>query len=390
MKRILYVIPGLNPSRNDGASNRCNSFISCFADNGYEVTCLALTNYKDYLEAYRHRSTYTSKAKWKLLPHLYFLDNRMKNIYLIFEKLYIFILNLFNAYDFILADYATGADIVSWVKGKTKIIVNYRGDQIDEHIMLHQCSESCPSVGNLRRLLRKSVQIADYSISVSEQLQQNVEEYAGCALKANYIFPCCADISRFKGIKEREDFEGRIVLGYFGGLSKWQCIDAVIEMAIALNRMDGRYLLLILTNSPTDDILARLEELGTDNYMIRSIGFSEVPLWISKMDISFNLREDRPLNTVSSPTKLSESLAAGVPVVVTEFSGDYKEIVVDGRTGVVLRDLKASDENLRKVDSFIQYKLTDDEKVRESCRAAVKNRTWQQYSLGLINFLESR
>ena len=81
MKKVLYVVPGLNPNNKDGASNRCESFINCFADNGYDVTCLALTYLKDYKNALNHKSEYTSKAKWKILPYLFFLDNYNTNFH---------------------------------------------------------------------------------------------------------------------------------------------------------------------------------------------------------------------------------------------------------------------------------------------------------------------
>ncbi len=387
MKKVLYVVPGLNPNNKDGASNRCESFINCFADNGYDVTCLALTYLKDYKNALNHKSEYTSKAKWKILPYLFFLDNYNKNILLIFIKLYVYILNQICKFDFVLVDYASGADVVSWLKGKLKIIVNYRGDQIDEHIMIHNCDQNCPSVRTLKRLISKSVDLADYSICVSEALRVNIETYAGKVLTSNFIFPCCADVNRFV-ISEKMEFKDRFVLGYFGGLSKWQCVDYVIDYAIKLNNIDKRYFLLLLTNSNTESIQDRLNLLGPDNYMIKSVGFSEIPRWLSLLDMSFNLRENRPLNIVSSPTKLSESLASGVPVVVTEYSGDYREIIKDGVTGLVLPDLEVTDENVSLIHSFMLRIHENNNMIRKACRSQVVNRTWKQYTLEFIKFIE--
>lgn len=387
MKKVLYIVPGLNPHNKDGASNRCESFINCFADNGYKVTCLALTYIKDYKDAIKYKSEYSVKAKWKILPYLYFLDNYHKNILLIFVRLYVYILDLIYKFDFVLVDYATGADVVSWLKGKSKIIVNYRGDQIDEHIMIHGCSKNCPSVQTLKRLIRKSVDVADYSICVSEALRDNIETYSGKKLESNFIFPCCADINRF-AISDKTEFQDRFVIGYFGGLSKWQCVDSVIDYAIKLNNIDKRYFLLLLTNSHTDSIKDRLTLLGQDNYMVKSVGFSEIPRWLTLMDISFNLRENRPLNIVSSPTKLSESLASGVPVVVTEYSGDYREVIKDGVTGVVLPCLEVTDENISKIHSYMQNIKEDNINVRYACRSQVVDRTWRRYASEFIKFIE--
>lgn len=388
-KSILYVIPGLNPLKKDGASNRCESFINCFADNGYDVTCLSLTIYKEYLSVLKQKSNLSGKAKWVILPHIYFLDVYLKNIYVLFEKIYVWFLTVINHYDYILADYATGADIVSLAKNNSRIIINHRGDLVDEHCLNHSCSIECPSIKTLIRLIKKSVSVAEYSITVSSALKRNIEEYAGMELKRNFIFPCCADLDRFSTDYRRDDrFSDRIVLGYFGGLSKWQCVDELIDLAIALNKIDARYFLLVLTNSPVSDIKPKLDRLGEQNYFVKAVDFSEMPKWISYMDVSFVLRDNRPLNIVSSPTKLSESLAAGVPVVVTRYSGDYSDIVIEGETGVVLDSLDLSAKDITRIHTFVCDTIADREMTRASCKRAVKGRTWKKYSSDFIKFIE--
>lgn len=388
-KSVLYVIPGLNPIKKDGASNRCESFINCFADNGYDVTCLSLTIYKEYLSVLKQKSHLSVKAKWKILPHLYFLDRYIKNIYVLFEKIYVWFLTVINHYDYILADYATGADIVSLAKNKSIIIINHRGDLVDEHCLNHSCSMECPSVKTLLRLIKKSVSVADYSITVSSALKRNIEEYTGIELKRNFVFPCCADLDRFSDDHRRDSrFKDRIVLGYFGGLSKWQCVDELVDLAIALNKIDERYFLLVLTNSPISYIKPKLDLLGEQNYFVKAVGFADMPKWISYMDVSFALRENRPLNIVSSPTKLSESLATGVPVVVTRFSGDYNDIITDGKTGVVLDGLDFSSKDITKVHDFVCESIRDRERTRIICKQAVQDRTWRNFSSDFINFIE--
>lgn len=388
MKRVLYVVPGLDPSYKDGASNRANSFINCFKADGYDVIVVALTYLKQFKNAYNKKSTYSKEAKWILIPHILF-SKEWLNFYAYIEKFILLLLTLWYKCDIVLADYSTGGVLASWTKARAKLIVNHRGDSIDEYIYTHNKGLDDSFVKTLNARLKTSIRKADMSICVSENLRKQLMEYSGLELNNTFIYPCCADIARFEQTSCPCNKE-KIVVGYFGGFNKWQCIDTILDIFIELRKKDSRFFLMLITNSSTEPYKEKLEKIGKENYSIKGVPFNEIPENISKMDASFALRESRPLNIVSSPTKLSESLAAGVPIIVTKASGDYAEMLIDNKNGLLIESIDYTADDIDRLYKFLLYVKENRKEVFDACQASVKGRTWNNYCKAFHKFIEER
>ncbi len=388
MKRVLYVVPGLDPSYKDGASNRANSFINCFKADGYDVIVVALTYLKQFKNAYNKKSTYSKEAKWILIPHILF-SKEWLNLYAYIEKFILLLLTLWYKCDIVLADYSSGGVLASWTKARAKLIVNHRGDSIDEYIYTHNKGQDDSFVKTLNARLKTSIRKADMSICVSENLRKQLMEYSGLELNNTFIYPCCADIARFEQTTCPCNKE-KIVVGYFGGFNKWQCIDTILDIFIELRKKDSRFFLMLITNSSTEPYKEKLEKIGKENYSIKGVPFNEIPENISKMDASFALRESRPLNIVSSPTKLSESLAAGVPIIVTKASGDYAEMLIDNKNGLLIESIDYTADDIDRLYKFLLYVKENRKEVFDACQASVKGRTWNNYCKAFHKFIEER
>ena len=388
MKRVLYVVPGLDPSYKDGASNRANSFINCFKADGYDVIVVALTYLKQFKNAYNKKSTYSKEAKWILIPHILF-SKEWLNLYAYIEKFILLLLTLWYKCDIVLADYSSGGVLASWTKARAKLIVNHRGDSIDEYIYTHNKGLDDSFVKTLNARLKTSIRKADMSICVSENLRKQLMEYSGLELNNTFIYPCCADIARFEQTTCPCNKE-KIVVGYFGGFNKWQCIDTILDIFIELRKKDSRFFLMLITNSSTEPYKEKLEKIGKENYSIKGVPFNEIPENISKMDASFALRESRPLNIVSSPTKLSESLAAGVPIIVTKASGDYAEMLIDNKNGLLIESIDYTADDIDRLYKFLLYVKENRKEVFDACQASVKGRTWNNYCKAFHKFIEER
>lgn len=70
-----------------------------------------------------------------------------------------------------------------------------------------------------------------------------------------------------------------------------------------------------------------------------------LPLWFSAADLAIYPFDDTLLNRTKCPVKLLDLLAAGVPVVA-DAVGQIAEIVVDGKTGVLVDPGVASSEGI--------------------------------------------
>lgn len=385
MKRVLYVVPGLNPLIKDGASNRVNSYAKCFAQGGYKVNILALCHIKEYFNLYKKRKSLDQSYHWILVPYIFWGNHRISLVMYFYLKPIILFIALMNKCTVVLADYAHGAAMSSWTRLYAKLIANHRGDSIDEMRLNMNLNDNSNYIKCYKSYLTHAVTHSDFSICVSNNLKKEIEQQTNQQINKCFIFPCCADINRFSSVISNTSKE-EIVLGYFGSLSKWQCIDEVIDLYSRLKSIDSRYKLLILTASDATTFKKQLDKIG--DYQIRSVSFDNMPQFISKMDISIALRVSRPLNIVSSPTKLSESLACGVPVVVTKATGDYADIVIHNENGFVLEDLDISENDLNALHKFCLSIKANKKVISSKCREAVKDRTWNNYSHAFIKFIE--
>lgn len=386
-KKILYIVPGYDPTYNDGVGNRVNSFVSAFESHGYEVTVAPLVWVKSWYRVWRRKGELRKSCKWLILPFYFSYDNLKYNLFIPLFRVLFWLYALVYRPSFILTDYAMGAYLVGLCRNKTKIIVNHRGDYIDEYAFSNGDIVEEHTLANMLKLLSYSVTIAHGSICVSEKLKNNIEFRTNKKLQKCYIFPCCPDIERFAKVEPvvSED----TIVGYFGGLNKWQCFSQVIEIAQRLSAVDSSIKLLILTNSDASSYRKDLEKLGKGNYIIKSVPYKDMPNEIARMDVSFALREDRDLNFVSSPTKIGESLAAGVPVVVTEASGDYIEQVRHKVNGYVLKNFQYSDKTIKDLSDYIRHVKANRKEISTLCKSSVENRKWKIHVDAFISMIET-
>lgn len=387
-KKLLYIIHGFNPIYKDGMANRVKSFIDCFTQSDYKVTVVALPSVKDYANVLKNRYSLDKKVNWIIIPTFaspnHILIDRINTIYI---SIVLFVIGIFIKPKFTLADAAKTIAMCKLLKSTCAIIGNYRADSVDEMMQLLNCEYPDPRVQNELEYVKASAKISDYSICVSKRLKSTVEQQAQTPLVNNFIFPCCAKIDRFENVTFNHD--AYIIIGYFGGLNKWQCIPQVIKFVIELRKLDNRYKLLIITQSKYDKFNNLLSELGENNYTIKSSDINGMPQLISQMDVSFAIRDNYTLNIVSSPTKLSESLAAGVPLIVSQYSGDYEEIV-DDTTGCVIDDTNITPENISKIHQFCQKVKNNRALYYNNCRNKISDRTWEKYRDNFISFIEKR
>lgn len=377
-------MPGYNPTYNDGAHNRVKSFCKCFSQKGYEVHVVAMVHARQYFKARKAKKNLSKDVVWHFIPYYFF-----ENSALVLYQCLLWWQTLLLRPKFVLADYCTGGVYAKLTKHLSHLIVNYRGDTIDEAKFSQGLQEDDPHLKVLKKFLKESVKNANSSICVSRNLKTNIETRTSLSLKSCFIFPCCADLSRFQNITCEHREEDVITFGYFGGLNAWQCFDEVIEATLKAKNRGLKVRLLVLTQSDWQPYKLKLQQLD-GQHEIRSVSSSDIPQAIAEMDISFALRQDTPLNVVSSPTKIAESLAAGVPVVVTKSSGDYSETVRDGATGLVFDNPELTNADIDRLVSFAKGVKQNREKFFIDCRIAVNGREWERYADGFIKSIEQQ
>ena len=149
----------------------------------------------------------------------------------------------------------------------------------------------------------------------------------------NIIFKTRIDIRDELGLKNK------IAFVYCGSYRTYQLIDKTLELYLSINKKIPNTKLFIFTNNQ-DEIKREIEliNLPIENYRLMSLERTEVDTYLNAMDFSLLLRDNSILNIVSSPTKFPEYLINGLPVITTDYVGDYSKQVRKHKLGYVLSD----------------------------------------------------
>lgn len=159
----------------------------------------------------------------------------------------------------------------------------------------------------------------------------------------SYAIPLCVDLDRFKRGKNEPKY-----YTYSGSGAPWQNLGFLSLVWAELHRLDPGIKFRVISRDSRAKVLAA----GLPKESIEFVGTSdldELANFLSEAKVGFLLREDTLVNRVSFPTKLSEYLASGSWVVVSDLDWDISEIVSDFKVGVLV----SPDSTPEQIASFI-------------------------------------
>jgi len=239
-------------------------------------------------------------------------------------------------------------------------------------------------------LERAACRAADAHACVSAPLRDVLRERHGVAAE---VFPCAADTRAFRpddDARERTraelDLGDALVLGFIGSAAGWQRPDAIVALfaRVAALKPDARLVVLtpdmdawatmLLAHGISVDAPTRPQPGAPA--LLRRVDHSEVPRHLAAFDATLLLRDRDAINHVASPIKFGESLACGVPVLLTRGIGDASALVEQRGLGVAFEDalLRGPDDEAALVD-FLRRLPRERARLSAACRA-VAEESW--------------
>lgn len=378
-KKVLIVFTNLNLKVEEGAKHRINSYINVYNKAEYDVEILGFL--KTNWFTINKKRFVNQKAKWRYricpLPiSQHFLFTKLLEWWF---KLNIVIQTNIRQYDIVQMEGRSYRSILC--NNKSKYITDFHGDSVYEYSEMKGVSQSHWFVKWLLQGQKYSVLTSDMCIFVSENLKKQIEKNTSEKVKDYAVVSCGVDIERFtlatppKAMAEK--LKERIVIGYSGGLQKWQNIEQIIDLAIRLFATDNRIFLMIYTNHDISPYQSKLDTLGAGNYQVIALKSAEIPAYLKLLDAGLLIRDNLVLNIVSSPTKICEYLAAGLPVICTEFSGDYARSVINGETGYILNNNTIRASELSDILCYLQNVKANKSIFSQKCVEKAAQRTFE-------------
>ncbi len=188
------------------------------------------------------------------------------------------------------------------------------------------------------------------------------------------VIPCSSDFNLFTLKNEILNKEYRkkleipheaFVLTYLGAIGTWYLLDEMLDFYKELQHSIPDARLLFITAESHELIRGAAEKKGIsqDRIVIRKVDRKEVPSYLSVSDWGISFIKPCFSKQASSPTKLGEMLAMGIPVIVNANVGDVKEIVNSCHAGLCLQELNTN-EYKRVVNQLLMKKSYAGEEIR--------------------------
>lgn len=391
---VLFVLPYYDPFKDEGAKKRMNMFMEIAAGNGLKVFAIAGVHASIYLQAIKHKEVFDQNYSWTVIPFFGLFRNAL------FHRITRFLFQAAisrlcrkNRFAYIQAETTAGGYLAINRKG-IPVLVDYHGDILDETLCVDPTlAPSSWKYKTVSDVIRKTAAKCSHAIFVSTKMQELLFKQTGIDLKNNMIFPCVAEGSQPVSGDCPEftsRIQDRIVLSYLGGLQPWQNVDRILDIVIELRKLDKRIYFALFTPHDASIYRERLDRIGAENYYIKSLSKSEVQTYFSHVDVSFLLRDDRPLNQVSSPTKIRESLALGVPVIGTKYSGDIESLVRHDYNGFILSDVTPQKDEIPALYDFISRVASQKEAFKAGCVESVKDQDQKHFEKKYMEYVNSQ
>ncbi len=203
---------------------------------------------------------------------------------------------------------------------------------------------------------RAGIQRADQIVVLTSRMKEWLIREGLAGEEKIEVIPCCVDFQRFNGqvgCRGEEAGSARFEVIYAGAAAGLYLIDEMASFFLAVRELKPDAFLRILTTTPRDQVVARLEEQGLEetDFWVGPVPASEVPSYLRGARVGISFRKPTFSQIAASPTKIPEYLAAGLPVVSNYGVGDSDQLLESAEVGIVVRsfDHQANADAARQV-----------------------------------------
>lgn len=253
-----------------------------------------------------------------------------------------------------------------------KTIFDMRGLWVDERVDggIWQRSRAIDgyAYSAYKRIEKRLLACATHVIALTDRVVPELRRLSPAMTSRISVIPCCADFDHFQvpsaEVRAATRAElgipaGARVISYLGSLGTWYMLDEMLRFVERVNRRWGEVHLLLITRDWKPEHESLIEEMGLSSLRsrihVRSASRAEVPNLVGCSDVMLSFIKPAYSKMASSPTKLAEAFAVGVPAVSNRGIGDVDEMTkrIDAGAVVDLEDPASVDEVVDRLDEII-------------------------------------
>lgn len=209
-----------------------------------------------------------------------------------------------------------------------------------------------------------------------EMLLWNIPELSASKIE---VIPCAADYDLFDVITNEkrtnakaklEIKENEFVLSYIGSLGTWYLLEEMLLFFSVLKREYPSAKFLFITPESKETVLNQAKKIGlkTEDFIVQFAQRKEIASLAHASDFSIFFIKPSYSKMSSSPTKMGELMAMGIPLICNQI-GDVGEIVMTLNAGVCIS--KTNENQYEGIVSQLKNNLSTfstSSKTRESSK----------------------
>ncbi|MEA2205855.1 MAG: hypothetical protein QOE77_2631 [Blastocatellia bacterium] len=230
-----------------------------------------------------------------------------------------------------------------------KMIFDIRGLMGEEYVDAAHWSPGSFYYRSTKLMERKALAATDGIVTLTHKLWPVIREWDGLRGRQvnRQVIPCCTDLERFAfreqdRLQRREELglDGRFVVVYSGSIGSWYLSDMMADLFLALlkQRPDAHFLWLTQGDPELIKNLIRVRAIDESQYTIKSVQPVEVASYLSASDMGVAFFKPGLSKLATSPTKVAEYLACGLPVIMNAGIGDSDALVTEEGAGALVED----------------------------------------------------
>jgi glycosyltransferase involved in cell wall biosynthesis len=234
---------------------------------------------------------------------------------------------------------------------------------------------------------------ADKVISLTENGKQEMLKWdiPDLTLDKITVIPCAADYNLFELVTDEKRKlakqnlglnNNEFVLSYIGSIGTWYLLDEMLHFFSHLKQKVPFAKFLFLTPDNKNDILEKATKynLTKEDFIIQFTQRKNIPKIAHASDYSIFFIKPAYSKKSSSPTKMGELLAMGIPLICNNNVGDVEEIIKMTDGGFCISDMNELT-FIKIIQSMNICPLVSKETIRE------KSKQFYDLQLGLKLYL---
>lgn len=240
---------------------------------------------------------------------------------------------------------AAVADVIATITPGAKMLFDCRGMLGDEYVDGGNWAEDRLEYRLLKRFEKHAFHRTEGLVVLTEALKRWMRETQAVPTRTDItVVPCCVEAERFRGDEasrraarlELGVANDRLVVVYSGSLGSWYQEEEMARFVGSLQRSSPDLTWMVFTRADSTGLRAAAAREGVRDVVVRAASPEEMPRLLAAGDLGLSFIRPCFSKTGSSPTKVAEYLASGMPVVVNAGIGDQGDLALDSEACIVL------------------------------------------------------